>query len=61
VINLTLDALAHFTQEDARLRGQLIPPLRHHHLGMRKSIAKRAARLLREPGEWVDSRPPRPD
>lgn len=46
VINLTLEALAHFAADDATLRQELIPILRSHTDAPRRSIAKRATRLL---------------
>ena len=48
VLNLTLQALAQFAQHDPRLRDELIPILHHHQKSSRKSIAKRATRLLDE-------------
>ncbi len=46
VVNLTLEALAHFAREDPALRAQLIPILRRARGSDWRSIAKRATRLL---------------
>lgn len=46
VVNLTLEALAQFARDDPHLRAELIPILREHQAATRRSIAKRAARLL---------------
>lgn len=51
VVNLTLEALAHFARSDPVLRRDLIPVLRNHRRSRRKSIARRAARLLAALGE----------
>ena len=48
VINLTLEALAHFAREDARLRRELIPILHHRQSDPRKAVAERATKLLGE-------------
>jgi hypothetical protein len=48
VINLTLEALAHFAHEDAGLRRELIPTLQRHQSDPRKAVAKRATNLLRD-------------
>jgi len=46
VVNHTLEALGHFAGDDPRLRDELIPILQHHQASTRKSIAKRATKLL---------------
>ena len=46
VLNLTLQALAHFARGDPALQRELVPILRRHQADTRKSVAKRATRLL---------------
>ena len=46
VLNLTLDALAQFARDDPELRRELVPILRRHQTDPRKSVAKRATKLL---------------
>jgi hypothetical protein len=46
VLNLTLDALAHFARDDPELHRDLVPILRSHQADTRKSVAKRATKLL---------------
>ena len=46
VLNLTLQALAHFARDDPALQRELVPILRRHQADTRKSVAKRATRLL---------------
>ena len=46
VLNLTLQALAHFARDDPALLRELVPILRRHQADTRKSVAKRATRLL---------------
>jgi hypothetical protein len=48
VLNLTMEALAHFARGDADLAAWLKPALRPHTSSKRKSIAKRAAKLVAE-------------
>jgi DNA-binding transcriptional ArsR family regulator len=46
VVNLTLQALAHFARDDLELCRELAPILRSHQADTRKSVAKRATKLL---------------
>ena len=46
VLNLTLHALAHFARDDPELHRELVPILRSHQADTRKSVAKRATKLL---------------
>lgn len=46
VLNLTLHALAQFARDDPELRCELVPILRRHQADTRKSVAKRATKLL---------------
>ena len=46
VLNLTLHALAQFARDDPELRRELVPILRRHQADTRKSVAKRATKLL---------------
>jgi DNA-binding transcriptional ArsR family regulator len=46
VINLTLRALAHFARDDPGLYRELVPILRSYQADTRKSVAKRATKLL---------------
>lgn len=46
VVNLTTEALAHFARDDPALREELVPILRRQRDSERRSIAKRATRLL---------------
>ncbi|MGZ4232231.1 MAG: hypothetical protein ACXVVQ_12505 [Solirubrobacteraceae bacterium] len=46
VLNLTLQALAHFAQDDPELFRELVPILQSHRADTRKSVAKRATKLL---------------
>jgi hypothetical protein len=46
VLNLTLQALAQFARDDPELRRELVPMLRRHQADTRKSVAKRATKLL---------------
>ena len=46
VLNLTLQALAHFARDDPELYRELVPILRSHQADPRKSVAKRASKLL---------------
>jgi hypothetical protein len=48
VVNLTLSALAHFARDNPALRSELVPILRRHQADARKSVAKRATKLLAE-------------
>ena len=48
VVNLTLEALAHFAHGDAHLRDELLPILKRHQQDPRRSIAKRATKLLEQ-------------
>lgn len=46
VLNLTLHALAQFARDDPELHRELIPILRRHQADTRKSVTKRATKLL---------------
>jgi hypothetical protein len=46
VLNLTLHALAHFARDDPELYREVVPILRNHQADTRKSVAKRATKLL---------------
>ena len=46
VVNLTLQTLAHFARDDPALYRELVPILRSHQADTRKSVAKRATKLL---------------
>lgn len=48
VLNLTMESLTHFAQDDPDLRRRLIPTLHHHTTDHRKAVAKRASRLLHQ-------------
>jgi hypothetical protein len=46
VLNLTLDALAQFARDDPELQRELVPILRRHQADTRKSVARRATKIL---------------
>jgi len=50
VLSLTMDSLTHFALEDSDLRLWLIPELRRHLDDRRKSVSKRALKLLNQLG-----------
>jgi len=48
VLNLTMESLAGFAQDDVELRRWLLPVLRRRLADRRKAVAKRAGRLLEQ-------------